>query len=205
MTRLGALGTWRRAMRSPQPVALRNRPSSARPGTERARSARVVSPSSASSAGTGSSSVWSRWVRSRRTDPVWCAVTTSAPEQGSDLVWVNRAVSIMQSQESGVTLTEREYKRYIERLEGCKPHGWSDLWLAVAGIGGGLCAAAVVALIALPSNTPAAGKEVLGMLAVLGAVMLVLCLIAYFSQRSHLSEEIDGLKKDFQMQIGSSA
>jgi hypothetical protein len=205
MTRPSALGTWRRATRSPQPVALRNPPSSARPGRERARSVRVVAPSSASRAATRSSSVWSRWVRSRRTDPVWCAVTTSAPEQDSDVVWVNRAVGIVQSQESGVTLTEREYKRYIERLDGCKPHGWSDLWLAVAGIGGGLSAAAVVALIALPSNTPAAGKDVLGMLALLGAVMLGLCLIAYFSQRSRLAEEIDDLKKDFQMQIGSSA
>lgn len=205
MTRPSALGTWRRAARSPQPIAFRNRPSSARAGKERARSVRVVAASSASGADAWSSSVWSRWVRSRRTDPVWCAVTTSAQEQDSDVVWVNRPVSIVQSQESGVTLTEREYKRYIERLDGCKPHGWSDLWLAVAGIGGGLSAAAVVALIALPSNTPAAGRDVLGMLALLGAVILVLCLIAYFSQRCRLAEEIDDLKKDFQMQIGSSA
>jgi hypothetical protein len=132
-------------------------------------------------------------------------MTASAPEQGSNVVWVNRAVSIAQSQESGVTITEREYKRYIERLDRCKPRGWSDLWLAVAGIGGGLSGAAVVTTIALPSNTPAAGKDILWMLTLLGAVMLVLCLIAYFSQRSRHTEEIDDLKKDFQMQISSSA
>lgn len=131
-------------------------------------------------------------------------MTTSAPEQGSKVVRVNRTVSIVQSQESGVTLTEREYKRYIEKLDDCKPHGWSDLWLAVAGIGGGLSGAAVVTAIALPSNASAAEKDILWMLTLLGAVMLALCLIAYFSQRSHHAEEIDDLKKDFQMQIGSS-
>jgi hypothetical protein len=132
-------------------------------------------------------------------------VTASAPEQGSNVVWVNRAVGIAQSQESGVTLTEREYKRYIERLDGCKPHGWSDLWLAGAGIGGGLSGAAVVTAIALPSSTPAADKDILWMLTILGGLMLVLCLIAYFTQRSHHTKEIEELKKDLQMQIGTLA
>jgi hypothetical protein len=132
-------------------------------------------------------------------------VTAPAPEQDSNVVWVNRAVGIAQSQESGVTLTEREYKRYIERLDGCKPHGWSDLWLAGAGIGGGLSGAAVVTAIALPSSTPAADKDILWMLTILGGVMLVLCLIAYVTQRSHHTKEIEELKKDLQMQIGTPA
>jgi len=130
-------------------------------------------------------------------------MTTSTSEQGSKVVRVNHTVSIMPSQELGVTLTEREYKHYIERLDGCKPHGWSDLWLAAAGIGGGLSGAALVTAIALPPDTPAAEKSILWMLILLGAVILVLCLIAYFSQRSHYAKEIDDLKKDFQMQIGS--
>ena len=119
-------------------------------------------------------------------------------------MWVTRAVGIVQSHETGVTITEREYKRYIERLDGCKLRGWSDLWLAVSGIGAGLSGAAIVTVIALPSATPAADKDILWMLSVLGAVMMVLCLVAYFTQRHHHAEQIDELKKDLQMQVAAN-
>ena len=42
------------------------------------------------------------------------------------------------------------------------------------------------------------------MLSVLGAVMMVLCLVAYFTQRDHHAEQIDELKKDLQMQMDAT-
>lgn len=192
------------ASRSPQPAAVRNRLSGVRPGTGPEKSVPAVPLQCARSRYMAFLGAVKMGITAAALTS-WYPMTASAPEQGSNVVWVNRAVSIAQSQESGVTTTEREYKRYIERLDRCKPHGWSDLWLAVAGIGGGLSGAAIVTTVALPSSTPAAGKDILWMLTFLGAVMLVLCLMAYFSQRLHHAEEIDDLKKDFQMQIGSSA
>lgn len=130
--------------------------------------------------------------------------TTPVPDPGRhpDVVWVSHSVGIAQSQEIGVTLTEREYRRYLQRLDDCKGEGWSDLWLAMAGMGGGLSVAALVTAIALPSSMPSADKDVLWMLTVLGGVIFGLCLIAYFTQRHRQGEKINDLKTDMEMHVG---
>ena len=45
---------------------------------------------------------------------------------------------ISERREPGVVISAREYERIIERLEGCKPGGWADLWLAGVGVGAAL-------------------------------------------------------------------
>lgn len=104
-------------------------------------------------------------------------ITAPRPDSGSNVVMVNRGVAVRQSQETGVTLTDREYQRYLDCLEHCQPQGWADLWLAVTGIGGGLAISAWVTVVVLPSSTSPADKDILRMLVVLGALVLVLSLV----------------------------
>jgi hypothetical protein len=124
----------------------------------------------------------------------------SPPDPG--VVLVTQELSIRQSQEPGVLIGKRLYSRYLERMEDCKSHGWSDFWLAAAGIGGGLATAALVAALALPSTVPATDKDILWMLVILGGIVLILCLLAYFTQRYHHEKEIDSLKKDLEIYLG---
>jgi hypothetical protein len=132
-------------------------------------------------------------------------VTVGEPGQDVNRVRLNRGLDLPQSQEPGVAITEREYRRLLDRLEGCKPHGWSDFWLAGAGIGGGLAVAAIVTVLALPATVPSADRDILKMLVILGVVVLVLCLIAYFTQRRQHGELIDELKTDMEMHAGPAA
>jgi hypothetical protein len=131
-------------------------------------------------------------------------VTTDAPPS-TGVILVTQELSVKQIQEPGVLISKRQYIRYLERLESCKPHGWSDFWLAGAGIGGGLATAALVTALALPSTVPATDKDILWMLVVLGGIVLVLCLLAYFTQRHHHEEDIDSLKNDLEMHLGETA
>ena len=45
---------------------------------------------------------------------------------------------IAQSQEQGVVISVHDLDRLIERLDGCKPCDWADLWLAGVGVGAAL-------------------------------------------------------------------
>jgi hypothetical protein len=71
----------------------------------------------------------------------------------------------------------------------------------MAGVGGGLSTAALVTASALPSGTSSADKVVLWMLTVLGGVIFILCLVAYFTQRHRQGEKISDLKADMEMYI----
>jgi hypothetical protein len=57
----------------------------------------------------------------------------------------------------------------------------SALWAAGAGIGGGLAAGALVTVLALPWIS-SADRVIFWMLVIIGAVVAVLCSIAYFTQ-----------------------
>jgi hypothetical protein len=122
-------------------------------------------------------------------------------DQGSNIVCVNLEMSIPQSrQEPGLAILERDYVRQIERLERCKPRGWSDLWLAGGGIGSGLAASALVTVISLDTTAHWGTKAILWMLIIIGVVIAALSFVAYFTQRHDRGKEIDELKIDMEMQ-----
>lgn len=113
-------------------------------------------------------------------------------------VQVNHQFTIRQRKEPGMVISVRDYKRLIERLDDCKPGGWGDLWLAGVGAGVALTAAAGVAAATLPP-TLAGTKDVLWAVTVAGAVLTMVCLVAYFTQHRDRGKEIAELKKDLEM------
>jgi len=126
-------------------------------------------------------------------------MTTPSAPPASNLVTVTNVTTVEQSREPGVLISTRQYKRYLERLEGCTPSGWADLWLALTGLGGGLGVTAFVTRLTLPSTATATEKAVLLMLTILGAVCFVLCMFAYLTQRQQRGKDIKELKTDLEM------
>jgi hypothetical protein len=119
-------------------------------------------------------------------------------EETMQPVYVNQRYFVSQSQEPGVLISMREYDRLIERLDGCKPDGWADLWLA--GVGGGvtLAVGALVGALTLPASLLGA-RDILWALTATGAVVFMLCMVAYLTQRRELGAEIGELKKDLEI------
>lgn len=135
--------------------------------------------------------------RLQRADPAGPKRST-AHEEDPRLVYVNQRYSVSQSQEPGVLISVRDYDRLIERLDGCKPDGWADLWLAGVGGGVALAVGALVGALTLPASLSAA-RDILWALTATGAVVFTLCMAAYLTQRRELGAEIDELKKDLEI------
>jgi hypothetical protein len=113
-------------------------------------------------------------------------------------VSVTQRYTVPQGEEPGVVISTRDYERLIERLEGCRPGGWGELWLA--GVGGGLAVAAATAVGALTLPPALTGIiDVLWAVTVAGCVITTLCLVGYLSQRRDNGREIDELRKDLEM------
>ena len=125
-------------------------------------------------------------------------MTAETPTQGGNVIRVSQSFTVRESQEPAVMIGERHYLRLIERLEGCKKTGWTDLWLAGVGAGVALGAAAGVGAWTLPA-VPAATRDILWVLTALGAVAAILCLVAYFTQCRDNGKEITELQKDLEM------
>lgn len=105
--------------------------------------------------------------------------------------------TIAQSEERAVVISVRDYNRLIERLDGCKPGNWSDLWLAGFGAGVAVAMGALIGALTLPvamSGTRDALWAVTGG----GVVVLLLCLVGYFTQRRDHGREIAELRKDLE-------
>jgi hypothetical protein len=122
------------------------------------------------------------------------------PRQLKGPVYVTQQYAVSQGQESAVVISMREYQRIIERLDGCKPIGWADMWLAGFGAGAGLVIGAFVGALTLPNSLPGI-RDVLWALTATGVVIVVLCLAAYHSQRRVRGEEIGELQKDLQIHL----
>jgi hypothetical protein len=113
-------------------------------------------------------------------------------------VRITETYLITQSQEQGVVISVRSLDRLIERLDGCRPRGLADLWLAGVGVGAALTAAALVGVLTLPI-TLSSTKNVLWALTATGAITFILCLGAYLTQRRRHKAEVDELIKDLQI------
>jgi hypothetical protein len=74
-------------------------------------------------------------------------------------------------------------------LAGYKAGGWADLWLFGAGVGAALAVGAFVTALTLPAAQPGT-RDVLWVLTGAGAVILVLCLVGYLTQRRDHGREI---------------
>jgi hypothetical protein len=113
-------------------------------------------------------------------------------------VYVTQRYAISQNQESAVVIGMRDYNRLIERLDGCKPGGWADLWLAVAGAGAALAASTLVGALTLPV-TLSGTRDVLWVLTAAGAAIFCLCMVGYLTQRRNHGKELGELKKDLEI------
>lgn len=124
-------------------------------------------------------------------------------EPWPELAYVNQGYSVRQSREPGVLISERQYRRYIERLDRCKPGGWSEVWLAIAGAAAGVAGASLIGALSLPPTVPSATRDILWVLTGAGSVIFGLCLIAYVTRRHDYREAIDELKDDLVLHEGS--
>jgi hypothetical protein len=115
-------------------------------------------------------------------------------------VYVTQRYAVSQGQEPAVVISMREYQRIIERLDGCKRGGWADLWLAGVGVGAALAVGALVGALTLPI-TSSGVRDVLWALTVTGAVVFVLCLAGYLTQRREHGAEIGELRKDLEIHM----
>ena len=74
----------------------------------------------------------------------------------------------------------------------CRPHGWADLWLALAGAGAALALGALVAAL----TAPAALAGVLWALTGAGAAVFALSLFGYLTQRRDHGRELGELEEE---------
>lgn len=126
-------------------------------------------------------------------------MTAATAPAAPNTVIVTNATTVQQNEEPGVLINTRQFNRYLQRLGGCAPSGWADLWLALAGVSCGLAVTAIVTRLTLPPTAPAAQKTVLLMLTILGVICTVLCLGGYFTQREQRAKDINELKADLEM------
>lgn len=113
-------------------------------------------------------------------------------------VYVTQQYAVSQTEEPGVVISMRDYNRLIERLDGCRAGGWADLWLFGAGAGAALAVGALVTALTL-SAAQSGTRDVLWVLTAAGAVILVLCLTGYLTQRGERGREISELRKDLEI------
>jgi hypothetical protein len=121
-----------------------------------------------------------------------------AIEPWQDAVLVTQRYTVSQNEEVGMVISARDLERLIERLDNCEPGGWADLWLAGVGAGVAIAVAALVGLLTLPADLTGT-RDVLWAVTVAGAVVFLLCLVGYFTQRRDHGKEIGELKKDLEM------
>jgi hypothetical protein len=100
-------------------------------------------------------------------------------------------------EEQAVVIGIRDYNRLIERLNGCKPGGWADLWLAGAGAGVAVLIGALVGALTVPTALSGT-RDALWVITGGGLIMLLLCLAGFFTQRSGHDREIAELRKDLE-------
>jgi hypothetical protein len=121
-----------------------------------------------------------------------------------DQVFFTRRYAISESQESAVVIGMRDYDRLIQRLDGCKPGGWADLWLTIAGAAAALGVGALVGGLTLPP-TLSATVDVLWALVATGATIFCLCIVGYLTQRRNYEKEIGELSKDLEIHLPDAA
>lgn len=113
-------------------------------------------------------------------------------------VSVTQRYTVPQGEEPGVVMSARDLDRFVERLDGCKPGGWGELWLTGVGAGIAVAAAASVGALTLPASL-AVRIDVLWAATAAGALVTVLCLFGYLAQRRDHAREINELRKDLVM------
>jgi FtsH-binding integral membrane protein len=116
-------------------------------------------------------------------------------ETGGEQAYTPYVYFLSQEQEQGVVLSVRDLDRFIERARACRPNGWADLWLALAGAGSALAVGTLVAAL----TVAAAVAGVMWALTGAGAVVFALCLFGYLAQRRDLGREISELEKDLML------
>ena len=120
---------------------------------------------------------------------------STGPLRGS-AVFTQR-YTVAQDEEQAVVISVRDYDRLIERLESVKPGGWAELWLAGVGAGGAVAMGALVGTLTLPA--PMSGtRDALWAVTGGGTVVLLLCLVGYFTQRRDHGREVAELRKDLE-------
>lgn len=113
-------------------------------------------------------------------------------------VSVTQRYTVPQGEEPGVVMSARDLDRLIERLDGCGPGGWGELWLAGVGAGIAVAAAAAVGALTLPANL--AGRiDALWAVTAAATLITILCLVGYLAQRRDHARGISELKKDLAM------
>jgi len=113
-------------------------------------------------------------------------------------VSVTQRYTVPQGEEPGVVMSTRDLDRFIERLDGCKPGSWGELWLAGVGAGIAVAAAAATGALTLPANT--AGRiDAMWAVTAAAAVITILCFVGYLGQRRDHAQGIGELKKDLEM------
>jgi hypothetical protein len=104
---------------------------------------------------------------------------------------------VPRGEERAVIISIRDYNRLIERLDGCKPGGWADLWLAGAGAGVAILIGALVGALTVPTALSGT-RDALWAITGGGLIMLLLCLVGFFTQRPGQDREIAELRKDLE-------
>jgi hypothetical protein len=124
-------------------------------------------------------------------------------EREQNCTHVTQRYEIAESVESAIVISVRDYERIVERLKTCRQHGWGELWLAGFSSGAAAAAATLVTVLALP-GTLIGTRDVLWTVTAAGAIVAIVCLLGYFTQRRDHGKEVDELTRDLEVRKPSA-
>jgi hypothetical protein len=125
-------------------------------------------------------------------------IENTSPDQ---TVSFDQTLTVKRTPEPGILISEKLYERLMERLEGCAPQGWPELWLAGAGASAGIAGSAIAGVLTLAPTSTRIGE--LWILAGAGIAITAVCLLAYFALRISHRKKIGELKRDMKIFTGN--
>jgi hypothetical protein len=123
-----------------------------------------------------------------------------APSGAGTNVTFTQALSVEQTTETGVLLSDRNWQRIIDKLEACKERGLAEIWIAVGGIALGGAIAAGIGIITLPPSAVSHDRGYLIMIIVFGIILTAICALGYFITREKNNKAIEMIIGDMLVQ-----
>ena len=125
---------------------------------------------------------------------------TQKASEGSGNIIFTQGLSVEQTTERGIILSDRMWQRTIIKLEACKERGLAEVWIAVGGIALGGVASAWIGLKTLSGTALATDKGYLIMTIVFGFLLAAVCALGYITTREKHNKTIEMVIGDMRAQ-----